>query len=110
MDPTQLMTRPCVVRHIERTGADDMGEPTTTVTTTDTVCELQQATTAEQRADGLVVVTGWAAFLPPDVDVSALDEIEADGLRFTVDGDPWTVRHPMTGAASHQQLRLRQVT
>lgn len=113
MYPADLITRPCTITHTTTSGSDDMGDPTTTTEDVRTVCELQQASSTEQRETGAVVVTQWVVFLLPDVQASASDGLTVDdmpGAAFTFDGDPWLVRHPTSGEHGHQEARLRQVT
>lgn len=104
------MSRPCTVRHVEHSGSDEMGEPSRSVTTTDTVCELQQSTTSEQRDGGVVVVGQWNLYLPPGVAIDSGDEVAVDGHLFAVDGAPWVARDALTGVDDHVEVRLREVS
>lgn len=111
MNPADLlMTRPCTVVHVELGEPDVNGDRARITTTTDTVCELQQSTTAETRDGGLVVVTQWNLYLPADAVVTANDEVSVDGVAYTVDGQPWSVRDPLTGETSHVEAKLREVS
>lgn len=73
--------------------------------------EVQQVAAFEQRDGRQVQVVVWQAYFPPDVTgLTGNDEVELDGLgRFAFDGDPWLVRNPRTGVASHWQARARKV-
>lgn len=76
--------------------------------------ELQQQPgelgATEKRDNQLVATSRWLAFLRPDVAVSHLDEFTIAGIRYSVDGEPWVVRHPRTGRSLHVQAKLRRVT
>jgi hypothetical protein len=47
--------------------------------------------------------------LKAGTDIAATDALEVDGITLEVAGPPWTVRNPRTGAATHIEIRLREV-
>lgn len=72
-----------------------------------TRCELQQTTAGEDH-EGRVLTTGWRLFLPADVDLDGWDALDVDGELVELDGDPWPVRHPLTGEVHHVEASARR--
>lgn len=113
-----LLTLPCVVSSPGVPELDEFGDPVTDVMGTplpvepvrvETVCEVQQASTSEDRGDGLVDVQTWRVFLPAGTRVTASSTVEVRGMTLTLDGGPWTVRDPMLGVDSHIEATARLV-
>jgi hypothetical protein len=73
-----------------------------------TRCELQQVAAGDAH-DGRVQQTGWRVFLPAAVELDGVDAIRIDGELLELDGDPWPVRHPRTGAVHHVEAAVRRV-
>ncbi len=111
MNPaTAMMTRPCTVRHVTWDEPDAFGDRQRTVETVETVCELQQSRSTENRDGALVVVSEWNLYLPPGVPLAAEDEVDVDGHTFAIEGLPWAVRDPLSGEGSHIEARARVVS
>jgi hypothetical protein len=106
---THLLTRPCTLRKQVEGPKDEFGDVTYTATEKSTTCELQQAQTTEFRDGRQLQVSTWNLYLPSGEDPAGWDEVELDGQVWTFEGDPWTVRHPRTGALSHVESRVRRV-
>lgn len=106
-----LVTRPCTLHtRVEDDGTrDEMGDPTVTFTDVETVCELQQSQATEERDGRLLLVSTWNLYLLPGESLDGWSELTVDDIRYTLDGAPWPVRHPITGEASHVEARVRRV-
>jgi hypothetical protein len=83
--------------------------------------EAQQLARAEDRGGAVTTVGTWVALLRPDVaDLTGDDEVTVGGrlvdgetvggTRYAFQGDPWHVRHPRTGRATHWEATLRVVS
>lgn len=70
---------------------------------------LEQTQSIESLNDRDTVVTAWKVFLPAGTDIDAFDRINFNGQVFEVDGEPWSVYNPRTGAASHLEANLQVV-
>lgn len=70
--------------------------------------ELQQQSATEMRDGRAVLVSTWIGYFRPDAVLDGHDEMTLDGKRYSFDGDPWLVRHPRTGQASHWFARMRR--
>jgi hypothetical protein len=112
VSPTHLLTRPATL--IERVAdpetPDEYGNPGWTETGIDTACELQQVGSSEALGDA-VQVTLWRLFLPAETPARGWDalRLEGDDVLYELEGDPWQVRNPRTGAVSHVEASARRV-
>lgn len=110
---SDLMTRPCTLVMRDSTGTiDDDGEEVVTTTEVETVCELQQQQRNEQDDQGELSETTWRLFLPHVAATQLLrgaDRVVVEAQVFELIGDPWPVRHPVTGAGSHVEATARRV-
>jgi len=89
---------------------DHLGVPTVVETETQVPgCSVQPLTTAEQISDVDQVVTRWRLLAPAGVVMTATDAVIADGVRYSVDGDPqpWT---DLGGRPHHIECFLRRAT
>jgi hypothetical protein len=124
---TTLLSLPCTIVRREAstatepvagTDVDDYGNPLPTDPDTDpadnayeldTVCELQQQDRDEPAAAGELSDTVWLLYLPPGTELDTGDAVDVDGYgRFELVGDPWAVRNPRTGVASHVEATVRR--
>lgn len=106
---TRLMTRPCVLRGVMQGQPDLQGNPSNTVVDILTRCDIQESSTYENRTEGTVSVSRWNLYLPPETDLDAIDTVIVDGQIYSVEGDPWKVYHPRTGAMTHIQASVWKV-
>jgi hypothetical protein len=108
-----LITTPCTLRLRSESGVeDDYGNDVPTETTVETVCELQKQirrSSEEPEGQGEISDTLWALFLPAGTDVDTSDVVEVDGEMYEMVGEPWPVRHPITGVESHVEASVRRV-
>lgn len=104
-----LLTRPVTIVTRADSGTDELGNVTFTDTETVTVGELQQRRRSE-TPDGGLAETSWTLFLPAGTAIGANDRVQVDGDTFEVDGDPWPVRNPRSGADSHVEATLRRAS
>jgi hypothetical protein len=63
----------------------------------------------EATSDRDTVITGYSAFLPPETDVSAVDQVRVFGVSFDVVGEPARYRSPLTGLAPGVVVQLKRV-
>jgi hypothetical protein len=103
----QLLTEPIsVLRYGAAT--DDYGNTVPGGETRTTYLgRLEQMRAEEILRDRDTVIADWRAFLPPDVDLTPYDRIEARGVLFEVVGLPaqqWSPR-----GAHHVEVQLRYV-
>jgi len=85
-----LMTEYCTL-HLrgERTGEDEYGEPIfSPPRDVDSPCWVEPAGTAEDMALANQLTFSYVAYLPLSTQVSAVDALTWDGIRFEVDGEP----------------------
>lgn len=86
---------------------DPLGKPTTVVLSRKvTDGRLEQSGTAEGET---FVVNEFRAFFPLRTDVSSGDTVEAEGLSYTVEGQPSVERIPGFPAVSNLTARLTYV-
>lgn len=106
-----LLTLPAVIVNSVDSGETDiMGEPVGTVESrTDTVCEIQQASSIENRDGQLMTVSTFKGFFPADTPLTHTSVISAGGHRYTVAGRPWVARDPLLGTDSHIEALLEVV-
>lgn len=109
------ITLPGILHRWQTTGSkDEAGDVTSSFADgVPITVELQQQPgelgATEKRDNQLTATSRWLAFLRPDVTVSHLDEFTIAGDRYSVDGEPWLVRHPRTARSLHWQVKLRKV-
>ena len=70
---------------------------------------LEQSESVETLNDRDTVVSTWQVFLPAGTNVNAFDRVGFNGQTSEVDGAPWQVFNPRTGAVSHIQAKLKVV-
>lgn len=120
-----LINRPCMLHRsvTSETETDAMGDPLVEEVDDPTVCEIQQQQRFEQRDGQQVLVSVWQVFLlpsedvdgwdsitvaPPEVDEDAWDGVTGD--RYSLEGEPWPVRHPRKGVVHHIEATARKVS
>lgn len=112
MSLSQLLSRTVTITTSSPSGSrDDYGNQVDETTTVETVGELQQIQQRRRSEDdtGNVSDTTWLLVLPPGTEIAADSTVTVDGLAYEVDGDPWPVRNPRTGEASHIEVSLERV-
>lgn len=55
------------------------------------------------------VISGYAAMLPPETDVAAVDQVRVFGVTFDVIGEPARYHSPLTGLAPGVVVQLKRV-
>lgn len=71
-------------------------------------CALQQVRRDDASGHGPgFSVTEWRLFLPVGTALTAADEVEVDGQRFQVAGQPWVVHNEATGLPHHVEATLK---
>lgn len=120
------LTRPCTLHTMTADDGDrdEMGDPVVDDTAgTPTVCELQQDNIGqiEENAGRNVIVSTWTLILNAGEPVDGWSEVtiapatavtdtwDGVGERFTLDGEPWQVRHPRLGSVHHIEATVRKV-
>lgn len=103
------ITQAATLHRYTAAAKNELGDKTGTFVDVPVFVEIQQQTATENRAGQNVAVSTWLAFFRPDVVLAAADQLTVDGKRYTFDGDPWLVRHPRLGRASHWVARMRKV-
>lgn len=89
----QLLNRAVV---IHRAGGDPV----------ETTGALQQASADEAEGHGEFSITGWRLWLRADEEIGTADQVEVDGDRYSVNGEPWRVADEGTGQIHHIEARL----
>src|SRR5690625_7784457 len=85
-----LMTELCVL-HLrgQKTGEDEYGEPIfSPPQDVESRCWVEPAGTAEDMSLANQLTFSYVAYLPLSTQVSAVDALTWDGIRFAVDGEP----------------------
>jgi hypothetical protein len=104
-----LITRECVLILRDPTGTrDDYGNETTLDYTDDSLCELQQRSANERDDSGESSDDDWNVFFLTGTDLTTASAVQVDGDVYEFVGAPWTVRHPITGADSHIEVKARR--
>lgn len=106
MSVRRLLTQTVTVRRPDQT-TDAEGNVTSTWAATTHNGRVEPASTFEVADDRVVTTSEWRLFLPPDVDVSSDDQVDADGQRFDVVGRAAVMRTPR--GPHHVEVRLRIV-
>lgn len=88
---------------------DAFGNDTFTEAATPTTAVIGLRTGAEQIQGRDSLVERLSIFLSADTDVTHLDAVDIDGLRWEVDGSPTVYRHALTGWAPGVEIGLRRV-
>ena len=110
MSIATLINRPATI--ILRSPSGDTDEYGNEVPVEDelaTAVELQQVRRDEPAGAGEVSDTRWLGFFPAGTDLTTADAVEIEGERYELEGDPWAVRNPRTGAESHVETTLCRV-
>jgi hypothetical protein len=114
MSIDRLLTNPCTLtlRSQAETADDGYGnEIPLDPPTVDAVCELQKVArrvSEEPGAAGELSDTLWNLFLPAGTVITTADMVTVNGQTFEMVGDPWDVRHPVTGVVSHVEATVRR--
>lgn len=107
MSLSTLINRPCtILRRTASAAVDDYFNEIPTVTEVPAVVELQQIQRTEPDVEGEFSDTRWLAIFPPDTALTTGDAIVVDGQTYELEGDPWDVRNPRLGAASHVEATV----
>lgn len=89
---------------------DNLGVPTVVETqTVVTGCSVQPVSTTEDVSDVDQVISRWRLFLPAGIAMTAVDNVIANGMVFSVDGDPQTWSD-LGGKPHHTECYLRFAT
>lgn len=105
------ITRPCVIhRATTLPVGDGMGDPAPGPPgDVPSVCEIQEVQTLELRDRQYVVVSTWRVFFRAGTPIKAVDTFTVDGITYSIQGDPWPVRHPRRGVILHIEARAKAV-
>jgi SPP1 family predicted phage head-tail adaptor len=93
-------------------GVDQYGDP---IPSTETRKVIAGAFVGPRESNDLSdagrvgVIVGLSLFAPYDADIVKTDEIEVDGVRFTIDGEVGRWRHPLTGWEAGLTAALERV-
>ena len=118
MSAARLINTPCVLLLSTVGDQDAHGNPTSgDPKRVGWYCELQQLKRSEPPAEGETSDTVWDLFLRPSivdehdetVEVGTGDAVEINGRVYEFTGDPWEVRSPFNGRASHIEATVRRV-
>lgn len=92
------------------TGQDDYGNDVwANVTLPLDGCTLHPRTSSEETGSRATVITGAWLYAPTGTIIDPDDEIEVNGVRYDVDGEPG-IWPNFTGGFALQQVALRRVT
>jgi hypothetical protein len=109
MSLDRLLTIPATVVTRTPSGTDDYGTVIYTDTTTATTCWLDQ-TLRRERTEDEVDVERYRAYFRAGVALASRSKVTAVGLTYEVDGPPWEVIDPRTGAVDHIEATLIRTT
>ena len=108
-----LMNLSCqIVRRGPSGMEDDYGNEIAGESVVSTVCEFQKQNTMGEQESGSrndLADSSWDVFFPADTDIDSGDALLVDGKEYEVDGEPWTVRNPVTGQLSHVECSVKRV-
>lgn len=112
MTLSALIDRPCtIVRRSETGTLDELGNEIPTEALVVSEWELQQRRRDEPEGEGELSATEWIAFFQSSAELSTGDAVidHDTGRQFELVGEPWPVRNPRTGEASHVEVSVRRV-
>lgn len=93
-----------------KSGTDSYGNDVYGETTTTVVGAFAPGGSSELIQGQDTVITQPTVYLPAGTDVTSVDEVEVNGLRYLVDGEPNAWVSPFTGWAPGVEVRLERVT
>lgn len=94
-----------------KTSEDAFGNDVFTETQTDVAhCPVWPRTSTESTQGEDQTFVGLAALLPSDTNVTAIDAVVVDGVRYEVDGEPARFTSPFTNLNPGIQVNLTRVT
>lgn len=100
-----------VILHTGATTTDDRGNEVFTWTdTTVTGCPVWPRNSSESVQAQDQRITGLWIMFPPEVPVTASDEVTVRGVRYQIDGEPGLYSNPFTGTVAGYQVALTVVT
>lgn len=109
----RLLKMPCTIRRRVKTGNDQFGQPVYTVTEVDTVCYLDQKSRFE-RSNTLstdhIDHEKYYIYLAKGTVIEARDQVEALGVIYEVDGEPWEAVRARTGEVHHVEATLKRTS
>lgn len=88
---------------------DALGNDTFTEVSSPATAVVGLRTGGEQIQGRDTLVERLSIFLAADTDLTHLDAVDIDGLRWEVDGSPTVYRHALTGWAPGLEVGLRRV-
>jgi hypothetical protein len=103
-----LLTLPCTIERRSDGAPDDYGTPVPVYTPEDALCEFQQRSRNESEGMAEVGTEQWLLVLAAGTQLTTFDRVVVNGESFELDGPPWPVRHPITGAASHVECTVKR--
>lgn len=110
MDLSRVLRQTITVEHTTSDGAPDgMGDPTEETTSTDFRGWVWQTSVpGDTTANTNVSTEQWELALERSAagQIDAGDTIIADGIRYDVDGPPWSARNPRTQLVEFVHARL----
>ncbi|HET7588597.1 MAG TPA: hypothetical protein VFK14_00205 [Solirubrobacterales bacterium] len=112
--PTKLMnTVATLIKRREGEEKDEFGAAVTSKEEVQILCEIQQRKArlagSEGPGEGETSATSWLGFFPAETDLRTSDAIVVEGIgKLELDGEPWHVHSPRTGAVSHIEATLRR--
>jgi hypothetical protein len=89
---------------------DDYGNDTWTTEEVTVTGAFNPGTSLEQVQGQDLLVVQPSVYLPPDVDVAAVDAVKIGGLQYEVDGAPNRWANPFTGWSAGVEVKLRRTT
>jgi hypothetical protein len=114
VDPSRLLFLTGTVTHrtTNTTVVDEMGDPTTTTTSAEWKCWIEQVQRSEQTINTDVQQSRWRLYLElaADGQVAGGDAIEVQGVAYEFDGPPWPAFNPRTRQVTHLEADVRRTT
>lgn len=114
MQPERLLNIACTIHTVTESTADIYGDPTTTATTTDTVCWIDRrgntTDAAEQVGEANWQTDTLDLYLPAGTTVTGNDRVTVNSQLYELVGPPHEHLHPRTGAGVYVAAKIRRVS
>lgn len=108
MNPTRLMTVPCVLVTVTAGAVDEYNNPTEVETDTTTTCFLHQSQRREEDGAANTQDETWQVYLPPSTTPDGWSRLEAQGMTLEFIGPPWRAFNPRLEDYTHYQATARR--